>query len=269
MLDSKALKILFDTYWSSAGWKSTRTTPKADLAYATSVGVMFPPRDFRHDDVIQEVVQLRDAIPPQAVAEAFLASLSTRRLDLRSALGSYAGARHMPPHKFTKSGQFPSHICGICGEPGKLQRKEDVNVLNFERFKWGGVRHLQAGYIAFDLARFLETEPIPPTAKDTEMLRGILDAARSADAKATPSKLEKEIAGGFPGSKSEGRKVLEILGLAGILQPRNRPGFFASYVKRDELAESANDWNYPVCWWRGADGVNDSAVKFWFPWLIH
>jgi hypothetical protein len=267
MPDAKALKILFATYWGGGGWKSTRTTPKDDLAYALAVGLMFPPRDFRHNDVIKEIVRLRDAIPPQAAAEAFLASLSTQRLDLRSALGSYTVARHMPPHKFTKSKHFQGDVCGICGDPGKPQRKQDLNVLNFERFKWGGVRHRHPYDIAFDLARFLETEPVPPTAEDHDMLRGILDAARKAEPKASPSKLEKEIAGTFPASKDERRTLLQILGLAGVLQPRNRPGYFTSFVERDELQESANDWEYPVCWWRGADGVNDSAVRFWFPGL--
>jgi hypothetical protein len=267
MPDKKALKILFATYWGGGGWKSTRTTPKDDLAYAIAAGVMFPPRDLQHDDVNQEIVKLREAIPPQAVGDAFVASLSTRRVDLRSALGTYAVARHLPPHKFTKSKHLQGDVCGICGDPGKVQRKEDLNVLNFERFKWGGVRHLHPYYIAFDLARFLETPPAAPTAEDHGMLRGILDAARQAEPKTSPGKLEKQIAGIFPADKNERSNLLQILGLAGVLQPRNRPGFFASYVKRDELEESSNDWQYPVCWWRGSDGVDESAVSFWFPGL--
>lgn len=42
-------------------------------------------------------------VPVQEAGEAFLASLSTRRLDLRSALGSWAVARYLPEHAFTSA----------------------------------------------------------------------------------------------------------------------------------------------------------------------
>jgi len=48
--DRRALKVLFDTYWCSKGWKSagkpgwTPQTPPEDYDYAIRAGVMFPAR---------------------------------------------------------------------------------------------------------------------------------------------------------------------------------------------------------------------------------
>lgn len=41
--DKKALQILFDTYWSSRGWKRDQTTDAADFEYARRAGYMFDP----------------------------------------------------------------------------------------------------------------------------------------------------------------------------------------------------------------------------------
>jgi hypothetical protein len=102
-----------------------------------AAGSMFPPQDYDHDRVIAEIHRLRALITPKAVGDQFLASLSTRRLDLRSAMGSYAVARHLPAHEFVRSKVFTfgGDTCGICGESRKVEKKMDMNVLNFERFK--------------------------------------------------------------------------------------------------------------------------------------
>src|SRR6476661_9797781 len=98
-MDKKALKILFDRYWSSAGWKAdtarSNIAPE-DLAYAINAGYMFLPEHVTHNDVVRRVIAIRDTVTTYEVSQAFLASLSTRRLDLRSALGTFAVAYHFP-----------------------------------------------------------------------------------------------------------------------------------------------------------------------------
>jgi hypothetical protein len=99
-MDRKALNILFSTYWSSTGWKPERdqVTPAADLLHAKRAGVMFDPVRPSHEGIVRRAIEVRVRVDPEAVAAAFLASLSTRRLELRSALGSYAVLRHFPDH---------------------------------------------------------------------------------------------------------------------------------------------------------------------------
>src|SRR4051794_31777698 len=105
-MDQKALKILFSTYWTSAGWKANTARSNIapeDLAYAINAGYMFLPEQVTHDDVVRRVIAIRKTVTMHDASRAFLASLSTRRLDLRSALGTFAVARHFPAHTYQPS----------------------------------------------------------------------------------------------------------------------------------------------------------------------
>lgn len=85
-MDKKALKILFDTYWSSKGWKpeSEQVTPDEAFLYAKRAGVMFDPERISHDEIIRRALQVVEKINDRVVADAFLSSLSSRRLELES-----------------------------------------------------------------------------------------------------------------------------------------------------------------------------------------
>jgi hypothetical protein len=142
-LDKRALKILFDTYWTSRGWKREdeyRVSPE-DFAYAKAQGVMFEPIKIEHAQILTRISNAISKLDCRRVADAFLASLSTRRLDLRSVLGSYAVFQHLPHHDPNGVGRR----CGICGLDWSVDL-ENLNVLNFERLKWGGVRHSNPTY---------------------------------------------------------------------------------------------------------------------------
>jgi hypothetical protein len=265
MSNHKALQILFDTYWSSAGWKSNPTTPPDDFEYASAAGYMFEPVEMSHDQVLTWLEKSLQAVRLEDVSNAFLASLSTRRRDLRSALGSYAVARHFPRHEF-----YERYGCAICGawEHSQIDR----SVLNFERHKWGGVRHEHPEYIAFDLELFARLEKGQPSSEDIDIMRRILESARTADRDARPRDLEKRSAKVVKSNEAERRVLLEILGYCGILQPQGRPGYFDTFITdyhRDPPPPgNKNDWKYPVSWWRGSDGVNQKAVEYYFPQLL-
>ena len=96
----RALKVLFDTYWTSAGWRDERSqsTPPDDLEYAKQAGVMFEPIRVSHSDIVKRAVAAVRGVKRQAVADAFIVSLSSRRLELRSALGSFAVFQHFVRH---------------------------------------------------------------------------------------------------------------------------------------------------------------------------
>jgi hypothetical protein len=265
MVDKRALKILFDTYWSSAGWKKNRNTLPDDFAYAKASGYMFDPVNLSHDEIIDWLFKVFEQVTLGDVVNGFLASLSTRRLELRSALGSYAVARHFPRHNLTRN-----HRCEVCGLTNSKPNKEDPNVLNFERYKWGGVRHLDPLYIALDLELFAATEKLLPTVEDIEILKRIIEAARRLNADAKVRDLEKALATIIKSNKEEREILIQILSYCGILQPREQAGFFSSFVNdvdRSLPPVSKIDWDYPVCWWRGKDGVNDESLQYYFPQL--
>jgi hypothetical protein len=141
-LDNKALRILLETYWSPRDWKRSQNIDPVDFAYARSAGYMFDAIELTHDDIVERLLTVRGRISLRDAADAFVASLSTRRLDLRSALGSFAFASHFPDHRLAAetstrvpTGRLYCHVCDLCCY--RDGDREDLNILSFERFKWG------------------------------------------------------------------------------------------------------------------------------------
>jgi hypothetical protein len=275
MVDEKARKILFETYWSSAGWKNTRLTDPADFDYARQAGYMFDDARLTHDDIVAKLLSIRDKVRLEKVAEAFLASLSTRRPDLRSALGSYSFASHFPDHRLTAlaatsvpSGRLHCHICGLYGSP--VAESEDLNILSFKRWKWGGVRHTDPLYCWFDLSRFEATPAMQPRGEDYAIMARIVAEASSLASNAKPNELEKRIGKLIRSNAAERRVLIEILGYCGILKPAGRCGFLQAFTSAKQTnsdlpPDGRNDWEYPAIWWRGADGVNGAVLAQLFP----
>lgn len=265
--DKRALKIQHSTFWSPSGWKKVQATPPDDFAFAKAAGVMFDPKRLTHDERVDWALRSRSRLSKAQVADAFLASLTSRRLDWRSGLGSFAVSLNLPAHTWSASGG--SRLwCPICGSSNRNDVPEDLNVLSFERLKWGGVRHTDPLYIGFDLAQFSRGASVGPTGADLTLMRQVLSAARSLSQEARLSDLVKALAGIVPSNPSERRTLIGILGFCGILQDRSKPGFLDGFPHssiRQEVPWTKNDWPYPVQWWNGACGVSEEAVGFWFP----
>lgn len=263
--DKKAVKILFSKYWSSAGWRDERGVSAEDFAYAKWAGVMFDLVELPHDAAVERAIAAVGAVQREHVATAFLASLTTRRLDLRSALGSYAIGRRLQPHEFTGAG-----ACAECGADDGTE-PIDLSVLNFERLKWGGVRHSSPAYIALDLELLARSGTPEYSPGDAALLVQILEQADSLPEAARARDLEKSIGGLFKSNKPEREILLQILGYAGILEAAGHLGFLNQFVpahKRDLPPANRIDWQYPFAWWRGSDGHNREAVAHWFPDLV-
>jgi hypothetical protein len=274
MHDKRAREILLQTFWKN-GWTrdADRRISPDDFAYAKRMGYMFDPINLSHDQVVSRLIEERSRVDRIAVSDAFLASFGSRRLDLRSALGSYAFAANFPPHEIanTPASAVPSGAlrCEWCGIYERSTPAEiDLNVLNFGRHKWGGVRHDNPTYAWLDLSLFRTEQFVEPTAADRQIMRRIIETARSMEPVATVSSLEKALAGTFKSSKDERRVLIEILAICGVLQPRNRSGYFGEFTfayEREHTGQHLNDWGYPAIWWRGSDGVSETALAAYFP----
>ncbi len=266
-MDKKAKKILFNTYWNN-GWidSQNRSLSNDDFEYAKSKGMMFDPFSITHDECIDQITALIPKIDPNLIAKAFLSSLSSRRLELRSGIASYYIARQIPEHKYTPvvSGQFykdgkithTSYVCQVCqnakyGIIGyKDYSNEDLNVLNFERIKWGGVRHGDILYTLFDLQQFIKENIQEPTADDILIFEKILDIVFRCEPNDSPGKLEAKLKDIIKSSKSERKVLLEILACIEVLKP-------ASF---DRSLNGRSDWVY-IGHWRGEDGYNVDVVN--------
>lgn len=263
--DSKALQLLTEMYWSAAGW---RTDPEAhvtpeDFSYASEQGLLFEPRHLTHDQAVEGAIAAHGSLTARQVAMAFAYSLPTRRLDLRSALGSYASMIHLQSHAFTPwAGRGPT--CEICG----FYRHFDVdfNVLSFERFKFGGVRHHHIDYAAFDLGQlrlwFNDVEEV-----ETGTLHQVLERWRALPTSARARHAADSVRGLVPSNDAERRTLVEVVGIAGVLHPSSLGSMIDGYVpdvERNDALLTHSDWGYPVCRWMGHDGVNESAVAHWW-----
>lgn len=265
MADRRALKTLLDTYWSPGGWRSEserRADPDA-FSHAKQNGVMFDPLHVNHDAILSRLTAARDALSPRRAADAFLASLSTRRLELRSVLGSYAVFRHIERH----AASFSGRMCTTCALYGPSTEAEDLNVLTFERFKWGGVRHDHPLYAALDLELFLLEASPTPIAADLTIMRCILESLRTAPAEVTSARAQLVLPKSFKSNKAERDVVLAILGFSGILRSPGHPGYreqFVAPVARELPDRRFVDMPYPACWWSAADGLDSDALNEFF-----
>jgi len=261
--DLKGQRILFETYWSSQGWKSNPSTPADAFVYAKQTGYMFDPLALSHSEALRQIAALRRRIAPTEVATAFADSLANHRLDLRSALGSYGSVLNLPDHK-PKIGRVPNE-CAIC-RLSDSSGLNNLNTLSFERFKWGGVRHSNPFYALHDLSRFSDSLPRPTGGEGQAVLVQVLQVAGNMAPTDRPSDLLKALRPILPGNDHERRAAMSCLSYAGVLQPNDHEGFFEAYpIRREDPPEWKNDWPYPLSWWRGRDGINSKALKFYFP----
>ena len=265
VVDMRAVKALFGTYWSPAGWRAEaeRTTDPVEFAHAKSAGLMVEaPLVMDHDHLVRSLYAVTLNTTMRDVSDAFIASLSSRRLDLRSALGSYAVFQHMPLHEAVAQ----EVRCGTCGSYIQNPR-HDANVLSFERWKWGGVRHDHPIYAFFDLRAFADLEPPNPSKEDVKILRDLLAVIRSADSSVTSASLESRLARVLKSNKAERDILIGILGFCGILNTPGHPPYTHHFVPVGERRLPDRrfvDMSYPACWWTGRDGVNENEVMRYF-----
>ena len=225
-----------------------------------------------HADVVGRLRLLADIIPPDDVATAFVASLSSRRLAARSALGSYAFARVLPDHALEPLPNTFATICRVCGWSQMPPGHEEFDAQNAEhmareRTHWGGFRHLDPHYALFDLTEWRGLTPLNPTADDTRCLDLLLRTPGLLAPEAKASDLERAIRSVLPSNKYQRQTLIRILGYAGVLEAPGYPSFFESYVlpeARHLPRQRFADWGYPIIWWRARDGIRKETAMFWF-----
>ncbi|MBE1443854.1 hypothetical protein [Paenibacillus sp. OAS669] len=260
-MDKRAQKILLNTFWSSRGWKDR---PYAfageDFNYAKSKGLMFDPITIHHDDLIKRLHKLHQEITKERVAAAFLHSLSTRKVYLRSSLSSWALTSGLPLHTYEQRSSVRTNTssCGDCNYHQLMADREyveeDLNVLNFERVKWGGVRLNDLLYCWLDLELFSREEAMECTDEDVAILYNMLEAIRSCADNESARMLEKRWKNAMVSSKQERDVVMEVWGYAGLL------------TRRDTLRKhrgAGHDFN-SVAKWQGDDGYSEEALDYYF-----
>lgn len=215
-----ALRPLMKMFWSAEGWREP-PVPPPDLARAVANGVMFTqPRSDTHDGWVAAARKAAAAVSAEQVGDAFLESLTSRRLDLRSALGSYAVARALTEHTFQVA--RGSAWCAVCDLYPEVE--ENLNILNFERFKWAGVRRTDIAYVAFDLEQFIKAPRTGATGEDHRLGNRIVATLRALPERTMVGKAAAALRF-VPGNKDEREMLVEILATAGVWRTRARTAY--------------------------------------------
>lgn len=264
-------KILLSSFWSAKGWTKSEISDE-DFELCKRQGYMFDdPVYIEHDEYLVKLKEILDQIDPHDVANAFLYSLSARELEYRSAMGSYWYAVAIPSHSFDYAKN--NYTCPVCAwnawHTWDTGRHGGLNVLNFERCKFGGVRHTYGEYALFDLEQFLLLPKVVPTDEDIRIFNRILACVSEIDPSKKVGELHKVITSKkiFKTNRNELQVLLDILGICGVLSSANNPCYvdrFTNYDGSRDPIESKNDYAYPVNRWHASDGINRNRLSVVF-----
>lgn len=259
----KGLNILLNAYWSSNGWRNG-TISKEDFEFAKKEGYMFDYPNFEtHGEALKRLDMILAQINSIDIANAFLYSLSTRKLEYRSPLGSYYYAKAIPKHELDDNNLNHCYLCGWYAWheiPNDYDLKHGLNVFNFERYKFGGVRHTSLDYALFDLQQFIKLPKVTPSDNDKEILNRILECVNKLGVNDKAGKLRDLISAEkiFKCTKNEISTILDILGICGILESTDFPSYEDNFVDEYERtpSEHKNDFSYPINRWTSSDSIN-------------
>lgn len=267
--DKKAVKILTNKFWDH-GWRRNwfpdgyHPYPEPsleDFAYAKEKGLMFDEQIIPHDEMIPRLLNAKELITFDKCAAAFLCSLSTREIALRSVIVSKLIAENMTDHKFTPYGlrddspNFKGYCQGCldCGTARIGAVSREMDIYSFERIKFGGVDMSDPYRCMFDLETFPVEHDFTPTEEDISIFRNIISVCESCESDDAATQLCQKLAGVFKSNKNERSSLIEVLGWLRIL----------SFVKIRPMRGSKNDWD-SVSNWRGEDGIDHDMLNKYF-----
>lgn len=270
----KGQKILLKLYREFELEKSVPLTEqqKADFELAKSEGYMFdPPQPIPHEEAMKRLSDVLSAISREDVANAFLYSLSTRRLEYRSALASYYYAVAIPKHENVPDGYG---VCSVCGFKEWKRSDQSVvktaaftegfNEFNYRRYKFGGGLGIDFNFALFDLEQFVKLPRVSPCVEDIEILKRILGCVSKLEGwRDKVAKLQKAVIHEriLKTNADEMSQILEALGICGVLTEKNYPALEEKFVTFDEIRSlQFSEWEYPVNMWRAYCGVNKERL---------
>lgn len=279
----EGLKSLFALY-RGTNWSEINITEE-ELAIAKRQGYLFDyPKFESHSESLNRRYDLLSHLDPKDIANAFLFSLSTRKLEYRSALGSYYYLSAVPEHDFMKSHNETFAAAGVhcylCGWsawetiPSRQSIKIGYNFYNWLRYKYGGspIGSIEINYALFDLERFSELPKVTPTEEDIQIFRDILSCVDCLNGSDKAGKLRDKITKAriIKSNKDELSVLLGELGICGILASNDFPTYdtyFANEYERDPV-EHKNDFAYPVNRWHARDGINTEKLNAVFGFVL-
>ena len=280
----EGLKTLFALF-KGTNWSEINISEE-ELSVAKKQGYLFDyPKYESHSEALNRRHYLLSQIDPHDIANAFLFSLSTRKLEYRSALGSYYYLSAVPEHDFMKSYNetlaAAGDHCYLCGWSAfdTIPRRSNIrfgyNFDNWLRYKYGGrpIGDIDINYALFDLERFIDLPKVMPTEEDKRIFMEILSCVNRLNSSDKAGRLRDTITKAkiLKSNKDELSVLLGELGICGILASNDFPAYdtyFANEYERDPV-EYKNDFAYPVNRWHARDGINAEKLNAIFGFALN
>lgn len=263
----KGLKTLLEYFRYNGKFDTKPLTNEqlTEIEQAKSEGYMFePPQPISHEGTMARLADVLPKISRKAVADAFLYSLSTRRLEYRSALGSYFFAIAVPQHEFVPDNNNVCTVCGFRKWKNSDYKYDGLNYINYCRYKYGKPL-LALNEALFDLEQFTKLPKVAPCREDYEILKRILGCAKlltggnDKSPKLTKAVIHEKL---FKTNKDEVDMMLNSLSICGVINNREYPSFEEKFVGHEEMAWlQYSEVDYPLNMWRARDGINKERLK--------
>lgn len=234
-------------------------------------GLMLPPQTLTHDQVGDWLLEEMRNTTKASVVSAFLRGLALDSAPMRCGLAAYAYARHFKKHAFRKA-HPQAESCAVCA----AFPAETYDLTFLHSCRWTGsligstplmgkaALYLQAHRQAIGYSGGADAQTLE---RGKQRLMDMLALIGAAPGDETPRHLAKRLRTlQAPKLTTDAaRSMIELLGYAGVLQPRDHPSWIATFIEGVPPSKRhSSDWAYPVDFWTGRDGVNADAVAFWF-----
>ncbi|MBF8703741.1 hypothetical protein [Pseudomonas putida] len=231
-----------------------------DISILIESELYIPPKTMSHDECLRWLDHSLKSTSKKLVTDHFLYGVQNFKPEYRAAFSAFSVASKLPRHTY----QGLDVYCKTCG--AFETQTIDLTLINCSRYLYGSLRSMTPA----DLALYLQLDTNLPAPKKftNERFIVLLSELAISPINETPTSLLKRLSNNkhlnFP--KEEIRGLLETLGFTGILQSPLHPGYIYEYTPpfSKSAKTSKSDWRYPIDFWTGTNGINDSAIKFWF-----
>ncbi|AZA93436.1 Uncharacterised protein [Chryseobacterium nakagawai] len=275
-MDEKAVKILLKTIKTSQDeslsdwfyWDNyMQYITQEDFEYAKKHSAMYEQENISHDEICRRIKIAVAKIEKQDIINAFLYSLSTRKLEYRSFLSSYCIAKSLAEHSFVPSPTPNERTCAVCGiHAYEFEEPIEFNTINYFKYKDGSCFD-NLIQILFDLEQFPKLPLVKPCENDDKILKELKTIIETSEPGDRVSQLKKRISKTFKSNDGERVAVLEILGVIGVLHDDEHLGYadqYITYPVRVHRPIRNDDVGYLTRWWQGKFGMDTEKWEYWF-----
>jgi len=226
-----------------------------------------------HDEWIKLLFDEYSKCSKEKVVNGFLSSFGNGDRSMRSGLPVFAIMQTFPKHKFQlRENQVLNRNspCSICssfyGFPEFIKDEEFWKLC----FKTGGlIGHTLESYYMYMLLFNNQINISVPDEKSILIFNEIINIIQSTNPEDNLKKDVLQKIGkikNFKSTKEERQYILETLGYCCILETDEHKGLLKGYTNLATAPSKthSSDWNYPVDFWLGKNGINKYALDFWF-----